>query len=83
MKTFSLSKEELHDLNMHDYLLKRYVISIVCRRIGLDISKGDVRYDLQKGVVFYVEKPVESKPSASEQPEPENKPSEGGDKPTT
>jgi hypothetical protein len=55
MQTFDLNKEELIDLNAHKYLMERYIVLIVCKRIGVDIAKNDVKYDLNKGEIYIEE----------------------------
>ena len=84
MQTFSFSKEELRDLSMYDYLLKRYILTVVCKRINLDLVKGDVKFDLLKGELYWTDKPVkppEQPKPADQPPELKDKSSEGGDKP--
>ena len=74
-----LSKEErFHfDVIRAEYQLKKsefdnYLLQFVCPRVGLNTKNASVVYDLVKGEFTYEER---------EQPKPENKPSEGGDKP--
>jgi len=67
MNTYFFSKEELEDLKLHDFLLKRYIVQVVCKRLSLDLTKGVVSYDIAKAELYYADNP---KP----QPKPEVKP---------
>ena len=78
-KNVPLSKEERFqfDVISAEYQLKKsefdnYLLQFVCPRVGLNTKNASVVYDLVKGEFTYEER---------EQPKPENKPSEGGDKP--
>lgn len=78
MKTFFFTKEELNDLKLHDYMLKRYLVQVVVPRLGLDLTKGTLRYDLNTAELYYDDKP---EPKASEQPITQDKPGKDGNKP--
>lgn len=77
MKTYKLSQQDLHHLLEHaelittyDRLIKNYIADIICPKYSLDLTKGNVTYNLAKGEVYYEER---------KQPQPENKPGQSGD----
>ena len=76
MKIFLLIKEELQDLKLHKFLLERYIVKVVCRRLSLDPDKGKLQYNIDKAEIYY----DEFAPETNKQPELKDKPSEDGDK---
>ena len=84
MKTYAfkgipLSKEERYQWDslvaynlIQGAMVNRFILEFICPALNLDPKKGTITYNLVKGELYYEE---------NKQPQPQDKPSEGGDKP--
>ena len=71
MKTYKIEQYDLVHLLHYNMEIQEYIRNIVCPKLNLDLTKGKANYDLVQGTITYED---------NQQPQPENKPGESGNK---